>query len=116
MLLLNVYYKYCYRNVICISQIQSCDECQRMHCKMTAKTPELHPVAVVAPWYHIGIDFIGPISPVASDGSRYIFTVCDYFTKWAYAVGTPNKEASTVSTVLYKVFTNINICTMHVYT
>ena len=59
--------------LLCISKIQSCDECQRMHCKMTAETPELHPAAVVTPWHHIGIDFIGPNSPVASDGSCYIF-------------------------------------------
>ena len=44
-----------------------------MHCKMTAETPELHPVAVVAPWYHIGIYFIGPISPVASVLYSYSF-------------------------------------------
>ena len=62
---------------LCISKIQSCDEC----CKMTAETPELHPAAVVTPWHHIGIDFIVPISPVASDGSCYIFTVCGYFTQ-----------------------------------
>ena len=35
-----------------------------------------------------------------------MFTVCDHFTKWAYSVGTPNKEASTVSRVLYKVCNN----------
>ena len=35
-----------------------------------------------------------------------MFTVCDYFTKWAYSVGTSNKEASTVSRVLYKVCNN----------
>ena len=102
----------CLSKCKCNSQIQSCDEYQRMHCKMTAETPELHPVAVVAPWYHIGIDFIGSISPLASDGSRCISTVRDYFTKWAYSGGTPNKEASTVSRVLYKVCTNINICTI----
>ena len=34
----------------------------------------------------IGIDFIGPLSPEADDGSRYILTLNDYFTKWVEAV------------------------------
>ena len=45
---------------------------------MTAETPELHHV----------ITFIDLISPVASEGTRFILTVCDYITKWANAVGT----------------------------
>ena len=70
----------------------SCDECQRMHCKMTAETPELHPAAVVTPWHHIGIDFIGPNSPVASDGSCYIFIVCGYFTKMDLCYRNPYQD------------------------
>ena len=39
---------------------------QRMNKKMTSTTPELHPVPVKSPWYHIGIDFVGPITPTSS--------------------------------------------------
>ena len=45
------------------------------------------------------IDFVGPL-PMASDGSRYI---SDYFSERIDAIGTPNKEASTVAEVLFKV-------------
>ena len=30
-----------------------------------------HPVPVKSPWYHIGIDFIGPIDPTLSHGNRH---------------------------------------------
>ena len=41
---------------------------------------ELHSVPVKSPWHHIGMDFMGPISPVSTSGNRYIFTLSDYFT------------------------------------
>eukprot|EP00731_Ephydatia_muelleri_P014878 Em0008g598a len=37
-----------------------CDVCQRMNRKLTTGVPQLHPISVKAPWYMIGIDFIGP--------------------------------------------------------
>ena len=37
----------------------------------------------------LGIDFVGPISPPATDGSVYILTITDYFTKW---VESPNYQ------------------------
>ena len=70
---------------------------------MTTGAPQLHPVPVKSPWYHIGIDFIGPLTPVAQDGSQYILTISDYFTKWVEAVGTPDKLVSTVAITLFKV-------------
>eukprot|EP00731_Ephydatia_muelleri_P007571 Em0003g1819a len=38
------------------------DVCQRMNRKLTTGVPQLHPISVKAPWYMIGIDFIGPHS------------------------------------------------------
>ena len=45
--------------------------CQCKNRKLTTRVPELHPIPVKAPWYMVGIDFIGPLSPVAKDGSCY---------------------------------------------
>ena len=87
------------------SQISKCDVCQHMNCKMTTGKPELHPIPVKAPWHQIGIDVVGPLSPESDDGSRYIFTASDYFTKWVEAVPTIGKSASKVATVLFKVHT-----------
>ena len=47
---------------------------------MTTGAPELHPIPVKSPWYHIGIDFVDPISPAADDGSQYIFAMSDDYT------------------------------------
>ena len=70
---------------------------------MTTGVPELHPIAVKSPWHQLGIDFVGPLTPPAEDGSRYILTLSDYFTKWVEAVPTPDKSANGVAAVLFKV-------------
>lgn len=80
-----------------------CDACQRTGRKPSKAAPELHPVPVVSPWYHIGIDFIGPISPPSHQGNSYILTISDYFTKFVEAVPLPNKLASGVAAALFKV-------------
>ena len=72
-----LYYKFNPGSVIFL-QLSKCDVCQRMNRKLTTGVPELHPVPVKAPWYMVGIDFIGPLSPVAKDGSRYILANSDY--------------------------------------
>ncbi len=74
-----------------------------MNIKLTTGVPHLQPVPVVSPWYHLGIDFIGPLSPPGEDGSRYILTISNYFTKLVEAVPIPDKCASRVATVLFKV-------------
>ena len=51
----------------------------------------------------IGIDFIGTISPEADDGSCYILTLSDYFTKWVEAVPTADKTGGGVAASLFKV-------------
>lgn len=55
------------------------------------------------PWYHLGIDYIGPISPISNNGNRYILTICDYFTKWVEAVPLPSKHATVTANALFKV-------------
>lgn len=74
-----------------------------MNKKIDTIRPELHPVPVKSPWYHLGIDFIGPISPPSASGNRYILTISDYFTKFAFARAHPTKEASNVVHTLRQV-------------
>lgn len=82
-----------------------------MNRKLTTGVPTLNSVPVKAPWYMISIDFVGPLSPEADDGSSYILTVSDYFTKWVEALPTSNKCASTVAAALFKVlFTHFQHC------
>ena len=71
--------------------------------KVITSKPELNPIPVHSPWYNIGIDFIGPLSPVSKTGNRYILTVSDYFSIWVAAVTLPTKEAAGVVKELLKV-------------
>ena len=84
------------------SQIGTCDVCQKSGKKLNIDAPELHPVPVISPWHHIGIDFIGPISPPSVQGNKYIFTICDYFTKFVEAIPVRDKYASTVASNLLR--------------
>jgi hypothetical protein len=40
-------------------------------------TDELHPIPVVSPWYHVGMDLVK--MPVSKSGNNYLLTVMDYF-------------------------------------
>ena len=75
--------------------------------------PELHPIPVVSPWHHIGIDFIGPLV-CSSRGCCYILTISDYFSKFVQAIPMETKHASGVASALLKAnynhFVIINFC------
>ena len=58
--------------------------------------------AVVSPWHHIGIDFIGPISPPSTNGSQYILMISDYFTKFVQAFPTDSKHACCLQSLFGK--------------
>lgn len=67
-----------------------------MNKKIEKERPELNPIPVKSPWFHLGIDFIGPISPPSSAGNRYIL-------KFAWAHALPTKEAVGVVAALRQV-------------
>ena len=83
--------------------MSTCDTCQRVNDKLPTEKPELHPVPIHSPWFHVGIDFVGPISPSSTSGNRYVHTLSDYFIKWVEAVLLPSKEAHGVTNALLKV-------------
>ncbi len=60
----------------------------------------MHPVPVKSPWYHLEMEFIGPISPTSTNGNHYILTQSDYFTKFGWAKALPSKEAKNVVVAL----------------
>ena len=84
-------------------QVSSCDTCQRVNRNPLTVVPELHPIPVHSPWYHVGMDFIGPIHPISKNGNRFVLTLSDYFTKWVEAIPLPSKCASGVAKSLFKV-------------
>ena len=101
-----IFYAYAVQVAMCPSiyytQITTCYACQRMNRRITTVTPEFHLVPVKVPWYHVGIDFVGPVTTLDS-GNRYILTLSDYCSKWVEAVSMPSKHASGVLHALFKV-------------
>ena len=84
----------------CKLQVAECHVCQKTGRKISKAAPALHCVPVVSSWHHVGIDFIGPISPPSTQGSQYILTMADYFTKFVEAVP---MHAVGVASILLKV-------------
>ena len=64
-----------------------------MNKKIETGRPELHPIPIKSPWYHLGMDFVGPVSPPSLTGNRYTLTISDYFTQFGWAKALPTKEA-----------------------
>ena len=69
--------------------------------------PELFPIPIKSPWYHLGMDFVGPITPPSSAGDRYILTISDEFTLFGWAKELPTKEAKEVVAALKEVSINV---------
>ena len=84
-------------------QVDHCEVCQHMNPKVTTERPQLFPIPVKSPMYHVGIDFVGPISPTTKNGNRFILTMTDYFTKYGWAKALPSKEATNVVSSLKEV-------------
>ena len=97
-----IYHTYKYLNSYMYTQVKTCDMCQRGNRKMAQTYSELHPIPVKSPWYHIGIDFIGPIT-TSNNGNNLILTISDYCTKWVEAVAMNNKSTSLTAASLFKV-------------
>ena len=75
-----------------------------MNKKIETGRPELYPIPIKSPWYHLGMDFVGPISPPSLTGNRYILTISDYFTRFGWAKALPTKEAIGVVAALKELF------------
>ena len=75
-----------------------------MNKKIETGRPELYPIPIKSPWYHLGMDFVGPISPPSLTGNCYILTISDYFTRFGWAKALPTKEAIGVVAALKELF------------
>ncbi len=57
-----------------------------------------------APNEAIGMDFLGPISPISLAGNKYVLVMTDYFTKWVEVVALPDETAlSTCKALMEKI-------------
>ena len=69
----------------CIKHVRHCHLCQIHASQIHAPPKELQSMTTPWPFSMWGIDVIGPISPNASNGHRFILVAIDYFTKWIEA-------------------------------
>ncbi|KAG8501253.1 hypothetical protein CXB51_003409 [Gossypium anomalum] len=86
----------------CINYAKKCHKCQIYGDKIHVPPSPLHVMTSPWPFSMWGMDFIGPISPKASNGHRFIFVVIDYFTKWVEAASYANVTKSAISQFLKK--------------
>ena len=66
----------------CCKFVHKCHRCQ-VHGDLIRVPPhELNVMSSPWPFVSWGMDVIGPIEPVTSNGNRFILVAIDYFTKW----------------------------------
>ncbi|KAA3465099.1 RNA-directed DNA polymerase [Gossypium australe] len=88
--------------VDCISYAKRCHKCQIYEDKIHVSHSPFHVMTSPWPFSMWGMDVIGPISPKAFNGLRFIFIVIDYYSKWIEATSYANVTKSTVSKFLKK--------------
>lgn len=78
----------------------SCDQCQKRNKKRD--TPEISSAKIVPkPFYHVGIDVIGPL-PITLTGKRYIVVAIDFFTKWVEARSVAEASSHEITQFIYE--------------
>ena len=87
---------------------RSCDVCQRKSSKDRIKPVPLQPLPVVTePFSRVAVDLVGPLSPLSSEGHRYILTLIDFATGYPEAI--PLKDVDSVAEALLTIFSRVGI-------
>ena len=69
----------------CVKWVRECDRCQR-HANLQHMPPrELYNMTTPWPFSTWGIDVIGKVHPIGTNGHCFILVAIDYFTKWVEA-------------------------------
>ena len=66
--------------------VRKCLPCQQHANLVHAPAQDLQPIAPPWPFACWGLDLVGIITPLSSDGHKWIITATDYFNKWVEAV------------------------------
>ena len=70
---------------------------------------------ISVPFQRIGVDLIGPITPLSSSGKRYILTVVDYATHYPEAVALSGISTEEVAEALCGIYSRVHIPTQVVH-
>lgn len=81
----------------CIKEyVKKCAICEKSKITTNTKIPMQISSLGECLFDHVFMDFVGPISPISSNGNRYIFTaICD-LTKYLIAI--PTKDCTALTT------------------
>jgi len=81
--------------------VKSCDLCQHIKDgKEVGKAP-IGTLPATGRFDTISLD-LWQAGRITNKGNKYVLTVIDSFTKWAFAIPIPNKKATTVAETLYE--------------
>jgi len=82
---------------------RQCAQCARAKGAPLRPHGHMRNIVAGAPMDFVTMDIL-PGLPIAADSSKYIFVVCDHFTKWVEAYALPDQEASTCMRAAYDGF------------
>ena len=98
-----------------VNWVKSCLKCLEKKAHKPAKLAPLQRVPIpIGPFDRVALDICGPY-PTSMSGNKYIFTFCDYFTRWAEAYPGNSITSEEVARVLLK-FTSRFGCPQHLVT
>lgn len=90
--------------------VKSCQQCQkRKISRMPTKSGVTSYPTPTAPFDVWEIDLYGPL-PISTQGSSYIFTAVDMFSKYFVAFPIKTKDAMTVAHAFFKLITTFGVC------
>ena len=79
--------------------IRQCDVCAANKPAVQRPKATLGDMRVGAPWDRLSMDILGPL-PLTKRGNRFVFVVCDAFTKWTEIFAIPDQTAPTCASIL----------------
>jgi Integrase zinc binding domain len=71
----------------CFQHTRTCHACQRI--APLRLHPDVRPILSLQPFDLVGMDYVGPITPVADNGDKYVLVIVDYFCRFAIAKSYP---------------------------
>lgn len=89
--------------------VKSWDVCQRTTPKGNVGVAPLRNMPIIGtPFQMVAVHIIGPLQPASENGNRYILTMIDFATLYAYAVALPSLDSVHVAEGLLEMFSTVS--------